>query len=290
MPLLQVFRAAFWMAFYNSPSPKRTVCWSTRKEIRLFWLGKLTKKVREELKKKHPGFRTTIKYIDSSGRKRYHGSKSLKSTGTFFWHWASSLSLLLFFACYMLLHIVHHISSIVCKSTWGFTQRSLPTVWPIFSRRRSPLTTLHLPPMLQPSWHRFGGRRTLVTNGQTLVCQILFDIWWGPVASKFHHNGSGSYQLNFEHAALIQNYQRVPAEDCCTLNRLLLALSQDHTNSLVIHSCKDSTCVVERSWKNLFSVATGMDCRGMDADEMCCAWFSHVHNDAWWLSVGTSWN
>ena len=107
-------------------------------------------------------------------------------------------------------------------------------------------------PMLQPSWHRFGGRRTLVTNGQTLVCQILFDIWWGPVASKFHHNGSGSYQLNFEHAALIQNYQRVPAEDCCTLNRLLLALSQDHTNSLVIHSCKDSTCVVERSWKNHF--------------------------------------
>lgn len=43
--------------------------------------------------------------------------------------------------------------------------------------------------------------------------------------------GSGSYQLNFEHAALIQNDQRVPAEDCCTLNRLLLALSQDHTNS-----------------------------------------------------------
>ena len=78
----QVFKISFWMAFFNHPSPKRTCCWSTRPEIRGFWLGKLTKQAREAQKKKHPNFKTCIKYIDKQGKKRFHGSKQLKSSGS----------------------------------------------------------------------------------------------------------------------------------------------------------------------------------------------------------------
>ena len=68
------------MLFFGSKSPKRTSLWSNSPEIAKFWLGKLTKKIREEHKKRHPDFRTTIQYVDKDGRKRFHGSKQLRST------------------------------------------------------------------------------------------------------------------------------------------------------------------------------------------------------------------
>lgn len=43
-------------------------------------MGKLTKKIKDDHKKKHPDFATTVKYVDKQGRKRYHGSKQLRST------------------------------------------------------------------------------------------------------------------------------------------------------------------------------------------------------------------
>lgn len=78
--LYEVWRCDFWMLFFNSPSPKRTSLWSNSIHIRKFWKGKLTKKIREEHKKRNPGFATVIKYTDKQGKKRFHGSKRLRST------------------------------------------------------------------------------------------------------------------------------------------------------------------------------------------------------------------
>ena len=78
----QVFRCNFWMCFFDSKSPKRTSVWSNRSFIKKFWLGKLSKKIRQDLKLKYPDFYTTVKYVDKKGKKRYHGSRQLKSTQT----------------------------------------------------------------------------------------------------------------------------------------------------------------------------------------------------------------
>lgn len=76
----QVYRCNFWMAFFNSKSPKRTSLWSNSRYIRKFWLGKLTKEKKAELNRKNSGFKTVIKYTDKQGKKRFHGSKQLRST------------------------------------------------------------------------------------------------------------------------------------------------------------------------------------------------------------------
>ena len=76
----KVYRCNFWMAFFNSKTPKRTSLWSNSKQIRKFWLGKLTKEIRQSLKKNNPDFKTTVTYVDSQGKKRFHGTKSLRST------------------------------------------------------------------------------------------------------------------------------------------------------------------------------------------------------------------
>ena len=68
------------MAFFNSKTPKRASLWSNSKQIRKFWLGKLTKEIRQSLKKNNPDFKTTVTYVDSQGKKRFHGTKSLRST------------------------------------------------------------------------------------------------------------------------------------------------------------------------------------------------------------------
>lgn len=68
------------MAHYDSPSPKRTTLWSNNKTIGGFWKGKLTKQDKEEMKRKHPSFKTVVKYHDKSGQPRYHGSRQLRTT------------------------------------------------------------------------------------------------------------------------------------------------------------------------------------------------------------------
>ncbi len=79
-PLAQVYRCNFWMCFFGSKSPKRTALWSNSKLIKKFWLGKLSKQVREKLQKEHPTFKTVVKYVDKDGKRRFHGSKQLRST------------------------------------------------------------------------------------------------------------------------------------------------------------------------------------------------------------------
>ena len=47
--LLPIFRAAFWMRKYGSPSPKRTVLWGNSKGVKRFRTDKLTKTDLERL-------------------------------------------------------------------------------------------------------------------------------------------------------------------------------------------------------------------------------------------------
>lgn len=75
----QVYRCNFWMLFFKSKSPKRSSLWSNSKHVAKFWMGKLTKRIREQHKKENPNFKTTVQYV-KDGRKRYHGSKQLRST------------------------------------------------------------------------------------------------------------------------------------------------------------------------------------------------------------------
>lgn len=58
-------------------------------------MGKLTRKLREDLKKKYPDFSTTIKYKNKAGKTRFHGSKQLRSTQNLASQIGSSLQLLL---------------------------------------------------------------------------------------------------------------------------------------------------------------------------------------------------
>lgn len=46
------------------------------------------------MKQKFPGFKTTVQYLDKSGRKRYHGSKQLKQTQKLDFRFAESFLLI----------------------------------------------------------------------------------------------------------------------------------------------------------------------------------------------------
>lgn len=69
------------MYHYGSKTPKRTILWSSSPSIGMFWTHKLKrveylKKVKQD--PSHP--QPTKQYIDSEGRKRYHGTSALKQT------------------------------------------------------------------------------------------------------------------------------------------------------------------------------------------------------------------
>ena len=72
---IQVFRIAWWMAHYSSPSPKRHLGLTNNVWADKLNKGKLTKEAREKLTLK-PVDRT----VSKSGKRGYKGNKLLKST------------------------------------------------------------------------------------------------------------------------------------------------------------------------------------------------------------------
>ena len=72
---IQVFRIAWWMAHYSSPSPKRHLGLTNNVWADKLNKGKLTKEAREKLTLK-PVYRT----VSKSGKRGYKGNKLLKST------------------------------------------------------------------------------------------------------------------------------------------------------------------------------------------------------------------
>ena len=67
--------ASFWMGHYTARTPKRHVLFANSPAIGLFDLGCLSKKAR-----KPDAPKTCVSYVDSRGRRRYKGTKHLKST------------------------------------------------------------------------------------------------------------------------------------------------------------------------------------------------------------------
>ena len=79
----QVHRTAWWMLHYGGPTPKRHVAWSNSPHISFLDLGKLRgwAKRKRELEAKGNGPQPLVhKYFDKSGKRRYKGSRSLKSS------------------------------------------------------------------------------------------------------------------------------------------------------------------------------------------------------------------
>lgn len=79
----QVNRTSWWMMHYGGPTPKRHVAWCNSPNINFLDLGKLRgwAKHKRELEAKGNAPQPLVhKYIDKSGRRRYKGSRSLKSS------------------------------------------------------------------------------------------------------------------------------------------------------------------------------------------------------------------
>lgn len=72
------------MGKYNHPSPKRTKVWSASWAIALLDQGQLKKKEKKKVKKP-----TTKKYVDSTGKERFHGTKALKDSQTLGCYWSA---------------------------------------------------------------------------------------------------------------------------------------------------------------------------------------------------------
>ena len=139
--LVKVFRCNFWMMFFNSKSPKRTSLWSNSRHICRFWMGKLTRKLREDLKKKYPDFSTTIKYKNKAGKTRFHGSKQLRSTQNLASQIGSNLPWLLYsiFAtspkAFSGTSMTNPFSSSTSLAYSGVIPESFLSRWPISSQR-----------------------------------------------------------------------------------------------------------------------------------------------------------
>ena len=71
----QIWRATFWMAHYDSATPKGHAIYSNSPAISMFDLGKLRRKARGL-----PGSRTTVRYRNRHGQRRFTGTSQLKQT------------------------------------------------------------------------------------------------------------------------------------------------------------------------------------------------------------------
>lgn len=71
---------AWWAAHYGAGSPKRHKGFTNNRECGRFNLGKLH--LKQFQKSQDPKAKTTIQYIDGSGKKRYKGSSALKASQT----------------------------------------------------------------------------------------------------------------------------------------------------------------------------------------------------------------
>ena len=70
----KVYRQAFWMKLYGSPTLKRSLVWSTSSTIHKLHLGPINKKVHKCLHS------TAVKYKNKAGKWCWKGSETLKST------------------------------------------------------------------------------------------------------------------------------------------------------------------------------------------------------------------
>ena len=77
--LAKVFQASWWGGQYGAPTWKRHVGWSSSPTVQCLDLGRLCCKFKEKIAKF--GICSTKKYFTKNGRKRFAGSKALKSTG-----------------------------------------------------------------------------------------------------------------------------------------------------------------------------------------------------------------
>ena len=64
------------MAAYGSKTPKRTSLWSNSRVISGFFTSRKIKRTG-----KQSGFKTTKRYVDHNGKKRFQGNKNLRKTG-----------------------------------------------------------------------------------------------------------------------------------------------------------------------------------------------------------------
>lgn len=77
--LAEVYKVGLWMRLWGAACPKRTILFSNGKAVKMLWTGALDRK-------KYPSLiQTATKYIDGAGKRRYKGSKELKSTQSLAW-------------------------------------------------------------------------------------------------------------------------------------------------------------------------------------------------------------
>lgn len=92
--LAQVFQACWWGGQYGAPTWKRHVGWSSSPTVQCLDLGRLCCKFKEKIAKF--GICSTKKYHTKQGRKRFAGSKALRSTGPLRFKFNSKVWLFLF--------------------------------------------------------------------------------------------------------------------------------------------------------------------------------------------------
>lgn len=78
-PSTQVFKEAFWMRLWGGTSPKRSVVFSNGLAVNKLWTGRLCKR------KNPSSVKTTERYVDGSGKARFHGTSELKGTQSLGW-------------------------------------------------------------------------------------------------------------------------------------------------------------------------------------------------------------
>ena len=75
--MYEVFRAKWWMKHYGSPTPKRSAAYANVPFVGQFQRGKLKKVKKSSCFEKEKPCRA---YLDSEGKKRFHGTKFLQQT------------------------------------------------------------------------------------------------------------------------------------------------------------------------------------------------------------------
>ena len=80
--LPQVCVSRFWMMHWEHSCPKRTVVWSSSRQVLKFNLGKLCTADKLAARKRHGHVQPVDRKINKQGRKTYTGNHELKGTQT----------------------------------------------------------------------------------------------------------------------------------------------------------------------------------------------------------------
>lgn len=76
----QVYQAAWWMGHYGHMSPKRHICWSNSPRAQCLDMGRMARDFQKLISSE--GCKPARTYINSAGKKAFHGTKWLKGTQT----------------------------------------------------------------------------------------------------------------------------------------------------------------------------------------------------------------